>query len=145
MVKENLKITGRLKIVVTDKSGKVKDTREVKNLVVTAGKEFIASAMVAAPTQMTHMGLGSGTTAPAAAQTALTTELGRVALSSAAASGTTVTYTANFVAGVATGAVTEAGIFNAASAGTMLCRTTFAVLNKGADDSISITWQVTVQ
>ena len=43
-----------------------------------------------------------------------------------------------------TGAVTEAGIFNASSGGTMLCRTVFAVVNKGADDGMSITWQITV-
>jgi hypothetical protein len=40
--------------------------------------------------------------------------------------------------------VVEAAIFNAASAGTMLCRTTFAVVNKGANDGMSITWTITV-
>ena len=44
----------------------------------------------------------------------------------------------------ATGAVTEAGIFNAASGGTMLCRTVFSVVNKGADDSLSVTWTITL-
>jgi len=49
-----------------------------------------------------------------------------------------------FGAGVGTGAVTEAGIFNASSAGTMLCRTTFSVINKAAADTLGITWTVTV-
>jgi hypothetical protein len=55
-----------------------------------------------------------------------------------------VTYVATFSAGTGTGAVVEAGIFNAASAGTMLCRTVFAVVNKGVDDAMTITWQITV-
>ena len=57
---------------------------------------------------------------------------------------TAIAYVASFVAGVGTGAVTEAGVFNAASAGTMLCRTVFSVVNKGAADSMSITWTITV-
>ena len=47
-------------------------------------------------------------------------------------------------AGEGTGALTEAGIFNASSSGTMLCRTEFSVVNKGASDSMTITWTVTV-
>jgi hypothetical protein len=55
-----------------------------------------------------------------------------------------VSYAATFPAGTGTGAVVEAGIFNASSAGTMLCRTTFDVVNKGADDAMSVTWTVTI-
>jgi hypothetical protein len=51
---------------------------------------------------------------------------------------------ATFGAGVATGAITEAGVFNALTAGTMLCRTVFSVINKGALDTLVITWKVTV-
>lgn len=90
------------------------------------------------------MAVGSNSTAAASANTALGAELGRVALASDSASGAVVTYTANFPAGTGTGAVTEAGILNASSGGTMLCRTVFAVVNKGADDAMSITWQITV-
>ena len=50
----------------------------------------------------------------------------------------------SFIAVVSTGAITEAGIFNALTAGTMLCRTTFPVVNKAAGDSIVITWVVTI-
>jgi hypothetical protein len=55
-----------------------------------------------------------------------------------------VTYVATFPAGTGTGAVTEAGIFNASSSGTMLCRTVFPVVNKQSGDSMTITWTVTV-
>ena len=43
-----------------------------------------------------------------------------------------------------TGAITEAGILNAASAGTLLCRTVFSVINKGASDSMTVTWTITI-
>ena len=93
---------------------------------------------------MTHMAIGSGTNNPAAGATALQTELGRVSLASSSASGAVVTYTATFGAGTGTGAVTEAGILNASSSGTLLCRTEFNVVNKGSADSMTITWTVTV-
>lgn len=144
MLKDNLKVVGTVSIVVKDKNDKVVEQRKINNLVVTSGKNFIASALQTAPVLMSHMALGSGTTAPAAAQTALETELGRVALTDTTAVDNVVTYTATFPAGTATGAVTEAGILNAATAGTMLCRTSFPVVNKGADDSISITWEVSI-
>lgn len=144
MINEQITITGQVRIVVTGADGQVKDQREIKNLVVTAGKQFVAARMVGTPAAMSHMALGSGATAAAAGDTALGTELGRVALSTGTATGATVTYFAMFGPGVATGAVVEAGVLNAASAGTMLCRTVFAVLNKGADDSVSITWTITI-
>jgi hypothetical protein len=144
MFAEQIKVTGQVSIVITDKDGQIKDQREIKNLVVTTGKEFIAARMVGTPTAMSHMALGSDNTATDVADTALGGELGRVALASATATGAVVTYTASFPAGTATGAVVEAGVFNASSSGTMLCRTVFAVVNKGADDAMSVTWAITV-
>jgi hypothetical protein len=148
MVNEEIKITGHVDIVVTDKHGFVKDTRSVKNLVLTAGKEFIASSMLKtttnSPVAMSHMAIGSGTTAAAIGNTGMESQLGRVALASATSSGAVVTYTASFPAGTGTGAVTEAGILNNSTGGTMLCRTVFSVVNKGSDDAMSVTWTVTV-
>ena len=97
---------------------------------------------------MSHMALGSGTTAAAASQTDLVGLLGsREALDSTSISGSNnekVVYVASFEAGDATGAVTEAGIFNAATSGDMLCRTVFSVVNKAADDTMSVTWTITL-
>ena len=144
MISDNIKVTGDVSIKVFGRDGALKDSREIKNLVVTTGKGFIASRMVSSTTQMSHMAIGSNNTAAAAADTALGTELGRVSLASSGAAANVVTYVASFPAGTGTGAVVEAGLFNAASAGTMLCRTVFSVVNKGADDAMSITWTVTV-
>jgi hypothetical protein len=142
---ENLKMKGELTIVHKNAEGQIKDVISIPNLVVTAGKQYIASRMVgASATVMTHMAIGTGTTTPAVGDSTLGTEAGRVSLASFSASGTNVTATATFPAGTGTGAITEAGILNAASAGTMLCRTTFPVVNKAAGDSIAITWVITV-
>lgn len=142
---EQLKATGSLRVVVTGADGQVKSEVDLKNLVVTVGKNFVASRMVGTASNiMSHMAIGSGTTAAAAGDTALGSELGRVALGSGTATTNVVTYTATFPAGTGTGAVTEAGILNAASAGTLLCRTVFSVINKGASDAMSVTWTVTI-
>ena len=142
-VNDGLKLKGKLTISLNDDV-----VQEVDNLVVTAGKEFVASSILKttsnSPAAMTHMAIGSGTNNPAAGDTALQTELGIVSLASSSASGAVVTYTATFGAGTGTGAVTEAGILNASSSGTLLCRTEFNVVNKGSADSMTITWTVTV-
>lgn len=145
MLNDNLKVIGNVFVELTDKNGACKDKREIRNLVVNSGKEFIAAAIASAQDYMSHMAIGSDSTAPVVADTTLGTELGRSALTNTSVSANVVTFTASFPAGVGTGAITEAGIFNDSTAGDMLCRTVFAVVNKGADDSISITWQVTVQ
>jgi hypothetical protein len=149
MINDNLKLSGALSIVLTDKDGNVKDSREVKNLVVNAGLAYIISRMVGtAKAVVSHMALGAGTSAAAASQTDLVSILGsREPLDSTTITGTNlekVQYVATFEPGDATGAVTEAGLFNAASAGDMLCRTVFPVVNKAADDQMAITWTITL-
>jgi hypothetical protein len=146
MINEKLKLRGDVAIVLKDKNGNVKESRDIKNLVVTAGLTFICSRMAGASASvMSHMALGSGTTAAAAGQTDLVTLLGsRKALDSSTASTSTIIYVSSFDAGEATGAVTEAGVFNASTAGTMLCRTVFTVLNKAASDTMSVTWTITL-
>ena len=149
MLNEKLKMTGDVSLVLRGPDGSVKDAREIKNLVVNEGLAFVISRMVGtSKAVMSHMGLGSSTTAAAAGDTDLGSQLGsREALDSTTISGTNnekVIYEASFEAGDATGAVTEAGIFNATSTGDMLCRTVFAVVNKGANDSLTVTWTITL-
>ena len=140
MINDDLKLKGKLAISI---NGEV--VQEVDNLVVTAGKGYVASRMKdATATAMSHMAIGSGSTAAAASDTALGNELGRVSLTSTNVSSAVVTYVATFGAGTGTGAVTEAALLNASSSGTMLCRTVFSVINKGAADTLGITWTVTV-
>tara|TARA_R110002020_G_scaffold35430_8_gene106932 strand:- start:618 stop:1064 length:447 start_codon:yes stop_codon:yes gene_type:complete len=145
MIQDQIKVTGELKITVTNDEGNVKKEIIVPNIVVTAGKAYIASRMKdASATAMSHMAIGTGSTSAAAGNTALETEAGRVALTSTTVTSNAVAYVATFPAGTGTGAVTEAGILNASSNGTLLCRTVFSVINKGAADTLGITWTVTV-
>jgi hypothetical protein len=141
----NVEMKGKLSIIVTGQDGSIKQEMVVPNLVVTAGKGYIASRMVGtASTVMSHMAIGAGTTAPVVGNTTMESSLYRAALTSFTASTNVVTAVATFAGGLGTGAITEAGIFNDATTGTMLCRTTFPVVNKGAGDSIAITWSITV-
>lgn len=150
MVNDSIKAKGTLQLTLIDETGQIKQQDE-HNLVVNAGLAYIASRMKdTTQGAMSHMGVGTGTTAAAAGNTALETALGsRVTLDSTTLVTTTATddsvqYIATFGAGTATGAITEAGVFNALTSGTMLCRTVFPVINKGALDTLVITWKVTV-
>jgi hypothetical protein len=146
MFENNLSVKGRLSVVLLDAQGNVKQSQDIPNLVVSSGLAFIASRMKdTTDTAMSHMAVGSGTTAAAAGDTALETQIGsRVSLTSTTVTSNATAYVATFAAGTGTGAITEAGIFNASTAGTMLCRTVFSVVNKGADDTLQITWTITL-
>lgn len=144
-LKDHVQATGRLVITLTGPDGVVKETREIENLVVTVGKSYIASRMKdATATAMSHMAVGTTNTTPAVGDTTLAAEAGRVALTSTNVTSNAVTYAASFPAGTGTGALVEAGLFNASSSGTMLARTTFLVINKGAADTLGISWTVTI-
>jgi hypothetical protein len=140
MLQDTFKMKGHLAIAINDEV-----VQEVPNLVVTAGKNYVASRMKdTTKSAMSHMSIGTNATAAAAANTALGSEADRNALTSTTVSGATVTYVATFAPGDGTGAITEAGLFNASSSGDMLCRTVFSVVNKGSQDSMTVTWSVTV-
>lgn len=147
MLKDSILAKGSLTIVLTDAQGKVKEQHE-KNLVVSTGLAFITSRMEnAAAAVMSHMSIGTSATAAQPSDTALLAQVARVALDSTtrvttSVSNDSIQYVATFGPGVGTGAITEAGVFNASSAGTMLCRTVFSVVNKEAADSMAITWKI---
>lgn len=127
--------------------GVLKDRREFDNVVTTAGKTYLA-AWLAAATQsgefMTYVGLGTGTTAADAADTTLETPLATRVDGTLTSATNVWQNVAVFSAGVDTGAVTEAGLFSASSSGTMFAHQVFAVINKGASDALTVTWQVTL-
>jgi hypothetical protein len=146
MISESMKISGEVSLVLTGPDGKVKQEITRPNLVVTTGTAFIASRMEGTDDAvMSHMAIGSGTTTAAASDTDVESVLGvREAIDTAVATNNQIVYTCGFEAGDGTGAVTEAGIFNASTGGSMLCRTVFPVVNKQADDVLTITWTITI-
>lgn len=143
-----IKVKGLVTAILRDEYGRVKARRKaVANLIVTNGKNGITDQLLASPTitKPTHMGIGTGTTAPAAGDTALQTEVvGTRQTIGKSRNNNILTSVATFAADNGTGAITEAGIFTAVTAGTLYSRVTFSVINKGANDSLELTWTWTI-
>lgn len=127
--------------VVRNAKGEIVDEDIRHNTVATAGKNGIADQLLASPSlnKPTHMAIGTGSPSG----TALGTELDRNALTSKTRSGAVVTMVGDWAAGDGTGTLTEAGVFDAASTGNMYLSTTLAV-TKGASDTLTITWTLTI-
>jgi hypothetical protein len=118
---------------------------EKKNLIVNTGKNFLANAVINSSTSpFTYMAIGTSSTAAAVGDTSLGSELVRQAFTSSSVASNVVTLVTTYAAGTGTGALTEAGIFNASSSGTLLSRIVFSAINKGSADSLTITWTITV-
>lgn len=145
-LRDTMSVKGDLVVIKTDEFGNT-DTKQFKNVVVSVGKTYIASRMTANTVNvMSHMAVGTGNTTAISSDTTLEVELSRVALTvtGGTPSSNTVTYSATFPAGTGTGALTEAGVFNDVTTGTMMCRTVFPVINKQAADTVTITWVVSI-
>lgn len=141
---ENFTLKGKLQLILKDGEGRVKQIVDRDNLIVTVGKNFAANALLNSSTSpFTHMAIGTGTTPAALADTALEAQSVRQAFTSSSVPANVATMSTTYAAGVGTGAITEAGIFNASSGGTMLSRVVFSVINKSASDSLTINWTVT--
>jgi len=148
-VEQTLAIKGLVVLELFGPDGELKERRETRNLVVNDGLYHIADQLSdQGESAMSHMAVGTDDTAAAAGNTALGSEEGRVALTSttqgAGASANEVTYVATFGAGTGTGALVEAGILNADTNGDLLARTVYSVINKGAGDSLTVTWVLTI-
>ena len=116
MFKDSIKMTGVLNIKKFDDKGAVTFETTVPNIVVNAGKEFIASRMIAnsAPI-MEYMAIGDDASTGTLGQTSLQNELSRVVVTSATSAGSIATFVATFPAGSGTGAIVEAGVFNSSA------------------------------
>lgn len=145
MIFDGVKATGDVSII----NARTGEVLETKNTVLTLGKEWIAQRCTGeASSLVTHLAVGTSTTVVAVGQTALVAENARAALNAAGAvkptSKNVMRFEATFNAGVGTGALTEAGLFTAASAGTCVARTVFSVKNKGVDDIFTVVWEITI-
>lgn len=116
------------------------------NMILDSGIDLICNALASAsqPAACTYIAVGTGTTAVAAGQTALVSEKLRKKCNYTHAKGSNYfTAEVTFYAGEATGALTEAGICNAASGGSFFDRVTFPVINKGANDVYTLSFRIT--
>jgi len=156
-INELFTMKGELEIILLGPSQNVKQHIYIPNLIVTAGKNVMANYLAKGTTinnAMSHMGLGTGSTAPAAANTGLEAEITsgsvastRKAFSTTSSSNNVASFQAIFAPGEGTNAaLREAGLFNssAINSGTMLCRTVFGAVAKEAADTLTINWNVTI-
>lgn len=134
-----------MKLELFDASGKLKDTREIHNTMTSAGKYGIMDQLADTPTLAKagwmEVGTGTGGTTSLNAYIAGS----RTAVTSRTRTNNAVAFVCSFAAGSGTGAITEAGLFDAVTqnGGNMWCYASFATINKGALDSLQITWTIT--
>lgn len=149
MSNELVKVEDNVLFVLRDEFGNIKQELSCHNLMTTLGKNALAEYPEASPTfaKPGWMEVGTGS-AGGAGSSILTSYISgsRTALDSKIAAGAVLTMICTFPAGVGTGAITEAGIFNVVTQNTtdLLSYSTFSVINKAAGDSLQITWTWTV-
>lgn len=122
------------------------------NTIVNAGKAALASRVNGNGSEavFSHIGVGTGSTAVAATDTTLQTELASDGLSRASATASRITTSVtNDTARLAvtftvtgTQVLREVAVFNASSGGTMLCRTVFAAVTVNNGDSLTINYDI---
>lgn len=124
----------------------------IGNGVPTVGKALIAGRLngSGAPAVADYIAVGTGTNAFAAGDTALQTETvgsgltraqGTVSLVTTTTTNDTAQVLKSFTV-TGTVAVTESGVLNASSGGTLLCRQVFSAINVLNGDTLQITWKV---
>ena len=142
MLSENIKVKGEVNLKIYSPSGELKLNETIPNLVVDAGKTWIAARMInVGATEMTHIAIGLNNTIASALDTTLSNEIARNPLISTIHSANTITYTTTFNPGIGTGEIVEAAVCNTS---TMLCRTTFGIKTKDPLDTMTVTWTITI-
>lgn len=140
-----LSITGTITAELFGPDGNLKSRSVTKNIVTNAGRAAIVDGIQAGTiTPPDYIAIGTGSTAAAATDTALETEVARAqgTLSQPTAYTDRCVYT--FAAGTGTGTITEVGRLNAASTGTLYARGILAESKaKGASDTLQITYDLT--
>lgn len=139
-----MKIDGVMTIDVSRRDGTTEKIIK-HNMIVNSGFDFICDVMgnSTQPKPVRKIQVGSGTTATTAVMTTLEAKIAEKEATYSHTRGTKVfSLSSHFAAGEATGAITEAGVFNAD--GVMLDRVTFKVANIDADDEITVNFQFTL-
>lgn len=152
--KPRMRIVENVHYELRDAYGNLKEMRDISNLVTNAGFAGVASRINGAGSEAAfdRIAIGTGTTAAAATDTALETEIttGGGVRSIATTSRTTTDVANDTAQNVVTFnfsdsfAITESGVFNADTAGTMLARQVFSPINVANGDSLQITWKFDV-
>lgn len=146
---EKFGLIGEFHLKLYDEFKRLKTERIIRNIIVDDGFDFLCENIGDADqnAKMGYVAVGDFSTVTGAASSTLSSELKRVTGYYDHTGGTKIlTISGTFSAGQGTGSISDAGVFNSATAGqgTMLCRQAFAEINKGADDSLDLTWTLTL-
>ena len=141
MKRDHCSIRTNVEFVMRDRSGRVTDRWRIHNTTKTAAKVGAADQLLDAPALGVPTHLAIGTATPQAAT--LGTEVYRNPLTSKERSGAVITMVADFAAGQGTGDITEAGVFDANSAGSMWLSSSFTARSKTSVKSLQVTWTLT--
>jgi hypothetical protein len=113
-------------------------------MITTAGKNFVAELLTGdIPGNLVYIAVGFGTTPVTLSDTALENEQYRATASFSIASNV-ITYSLSVPPGSATGSITEVGIFNSSSGGTMYERIVQSPQTKAVNDTAIFTWVQTI-
>lgn len=141
-----VQLQDNVRVVVSDAiTGETLHEETQHNLVVNAGLNLIRDLLDGdAVAGLTHFAVGTGTTAVSASQTALTTQVFRDAVTSRTSNAQQLVITYYLASGSANGnTLAEAGLFNAASGGTMFARVKLAsTIVKTASIAVTFTWTI---
>ena len=143
---------GRLTVEKTDIRNALVETIHVHNSIVLSGRDLIAKLFVKEPiAPISHVAVGIGTKVVEPLDDKLVKEIFRKPIApidpsrhiiTTDASKRKVTITAELGFQEANGALTEAGLFNAAAAGVMYNRVVFPPINKTADFKLTLIWEI---
>lgn len=146
------KIEHNLFIKLVGPDGEIKEDRVYHNIITDVGRVAAMEQIVGAdsggaqPAKFNYVGIGEGTTSEVVGDTDIESEIGTRIQDTDPDYPSTGTgeIVATFPPGNGTGAITECGLLNHVSAGTLLARKTFSVINKAVGDYLIIVWQVSL-
>jgi hypothetical protein len=143
-----INVKGKWFISLFGPKGELKEKHEGKNVITLNGLSGLVSHLVSATAAATtftfrYIAIGTDATGEANTDTALGGELTRHTGTVSHGSNGIYRVTATFPSGTGTGAIAEYGVLDSNAAGTLFSRDTEAVVNKGANDDLVVTTEIT--
>lgn len=144
-----IKVKGRWFVSLYGPDGTEKQNIEGDNVITQNGLSGLVSHLVEATVAATtftfqYIGIGAASGAASSTDSALGTELARTTGTVSQIAGGIYRVTATFPSGLpSTGSVSEYALFDSSAAGTMFSRDVESVVNKLADDTLTVQTEVT--